>query len=211
MKRLSLLIAVVFFIGMLSGCSSSPKPAAEEPDIMQIRSICNLATLECYYHNVAKSIKKAGSGISHWGEKDRKFWIEYTGSAKIGIDMSKVSMKIEGENITISMPNAKLLSIDIEELTQDSYIISDDGWNENKITAEDQTAAINDAQAAMKKSVESNSALLLNAQNRAKNLIENYINKMGELSRVSYTIQWEYEDSLSEAESQPDESTEQSE
>ena len=125
--------------------------------------------------------------------------------------MSKVSMKIEGENITISMPNAKLLSIDIEELTQDSYIISDDGWNENKITAEDQTAAINDAQAAMKKSVESNSALLLNAQNRAKNLIENYINKMGELSRVSYTIQWEYEDSLSEAESQPDESTEQSE
>ena len=211
MKRLSLLIAVVFFIGMLCGCSSSPKPAAEEPDIMQIRSICNLATLECYYHNVAKSIKKAGSGISHWGEKDRKFWIEYTGSAKIGIDMSKVSMKIEGENITISMPNAKLLSIDIEELTQDSYIISDDGWNENKITAEDQTAAINDAQAAMKKSVESNSALLLNAQNRAKNLIENYINKMGELSRVSYTIQWEYEDSLSEAESQPDESTEQSE
>ena len=211
MKRLSLLIAVVSFIGMLSGCSGSPKPAAEEPDIMQIRSICNLATLECYYHNVAKSIKEAGSGISRWGEKDRKFWIEYTGSAKIGIDMSKVSMKIEGENITISMPNAKLLSIDIEELTQDSYIISDDGWNENKITAEDQTAAINDAQATMKKSVESNNALLLNAQNRAKNLIENYINKMGELSCVSYTIQWEYEDSFSETESQPDESTEQNE
>lgn len=125
--------------------------------------------------------------------------------------MSKVSMKIEGENITISMPNAKLLSIDIEELTQDSYIISDDGWNENKITAEDQTAAISDAQAAMKKSVESNFTLLLNAQNRAKDLIENYINKMGELSGVSYTIQWEYEDALTESESQSDVSTAQSE
>lgn len=211
MRRWGLLIAVVFFIGMLSGCSGSPKPAAEEPDIMQIRSICNLATLECYYHNVAKSIKEAGSGISHWGEKDRKFWIEYTGSAKIGIDMSKVSMRIEGNNITISMPNAKLLSIDIEELTQDSYIISDDGWNKNKITAEDQTAAINAAQAVMKKSVESNSALLLNAQNRAKNLIENYINKMGELSGVSYTIQWEYKDSSTESKPQSDGATEQSE
>ena len=211
MKRLSLLIVVVFFIGMLSGCSGSPTPAAEEPDIMQIRSICNLATLECYYHNVAKSIKEAGSGISHWGEKDRKFWIEYTGSAKIGIDMSKVSMRIEGNNITISMPNAKLLSIDIEELTQDSYIISDDGWNKNKITAEDQTAAINAAQAVMKKSVESNSALLLNAQNRAKNLIETYINKMGELSGVSYTIQWEYKDSSTESKPQSDGATEQSE
>ena len=120
-------------------------------------------------------------------------------------------MKIEGENITISMPNAKLLSIDIEELTQDSYIISDDGWNENKITAEDQTAAISDAQAAMKKSVESNFTLLLNAQNRARDLIENYINKMGELSGVSYTIQWEYEDALTESESQSDVSTAQSE
>lgn len=109
------------------------------------------------------------------------------------------------------MPNAKLLSIDIEELTQDSYIISDDGWNKNKITAEDQTAAINAAQAVMKKSVESNSALLLNAQNRAKNLIENYINKMGELSGVSYTIQWEYKDSSTESKPQSDGATEQSE
>lgn len=211
MKRLSLLIAVVFFIGMLSGCSGSPKPAEEEPDIMQIRSICNLATLECYYHNVAKSVKE-GTGILEWFKKDRKLWIEYTGSAKIGIDMYKVSMKIEGENITISMPNAKLLSIDIEELTQDSYIISEDGWLiKNKITAEEQAAAINDAQAAMKKSVESNFALLLNAQNRAKDLIENYINKMGELSCVSYTIQWEYEDAPTECESQSDGSTAQSE
>lgn len=63
----------------------------------------------------------------------------------------------------------------------------------------------------MKKSVESNSALLLNAQNRAKNLIENYINKMGELSGVSYTIQWEYKDSSTESKPQSDGATEQSE
>ena len=41
------------------------------PDIAQIRTICELATLECYYHNVAKSVKEKGSGLLHIGE-DRK-------------------------------------------------------------------------------------------------------------------------------------------
>lgn len=38
-----------------------------------------------------------------------------------------------------------------------------------------------------------------------------YINKMGELSGVSYTIQWEYKDSSTESKPQSDGATEQSE
>ncbi len=67
--------------------------AANEPALSQVRSICELATLECYYHNVAKSTKTKGTGLAHVGEKERKFWIEYTGVARIGIDMSDVNMK----------------------------------------------------------------------------------------------------------------------
>jgi sorbitol-specific phosphotransferase system component IIBC len=163
---------------------------------MQIRSICNLATLECYYHNVAKSIKPADSGLAHIGEVDRVFWIEYTGVAKIGIDMSKVDMKIEDDCITIYIPEAKLLSISIrqEDLNEDSYITSNESWfNKNKITAEDQTTAINEAQEKMEESVKNNTALLMKAQNRAKELIENYIVQMGEITGVQYKIQWTYE------------------
>ena len=96
-KRVTLLIINMLMItGICTACSEK-KQAVNEPDIAQVRNICNLATLECYYHNVAKSVKEAGSGLWHIGEKDRTFWIEYTGTARLGIDMSKVSMKIEGE------------------------------------------------------------------------------------------------------------------
>ena len=124
-----------------------------------------------------------------------EFWIEYTGIAKIGIDMSEVDMKISENNITITMPKAKLLNIDIldKSLNDDSYIVTKDGLLKNKITAEDQTDAINSAQLEMEKSVKSNKTLLINAQDRAKKLIETYIKKLCEISRKEYQIKWVYE------------------
>lgn len=197
MKKTTLIILCVLLSCGTFGCAPKNRNSVKkEPDITQIRSICNLATLECYYHNVAKSTKTAGSGISHVGEIDRKFWIEYTGIAKIGIDMSKVDMQIEGDTVTVFLPNAKLLSIDIEEddLNEGSYIASADSINSNKITAEDQTKAINNAQSTMAESVRNNPQLLLNAQSRAQDLIENYINQLGELSNTEYNIKWVYEE-----------------
>lgn len=191
-NKATLYLVLILMVGALSGCVN--KKTAVDPDVLQIRNICNLATLECYYHNVAKSEKKAGSGISHIGEKDRTFWIEYTGVARLGIDMSKVEMKIDGNNIELRMPPAKVLSISIDkdDLGEDSFILSGDGWNKNKITAYDQTQAINDAQMEMKKMVTENSSLLLSAQNRAKTLIENYIIQLGEAAGVVYNIKWTY-------------------
>ncbi len=192
MKKLSLLLVLICFI--FCGCSKPVEaPVVKTPELEQIRSICNLATLECYYHNVAKSTKEAGTGISGWFEKERKFWIEYTGIAKIGIDMSDVNMTIEGQTVTITLPEAKLLDIDINQdsLSKNSYISDGDSkLNSNKITAEDQTKAINDAQEEMSKSVMSNKSLLLTAQSRAKDLIENYIKRLGELSNIEYSLVW---------------------
>ena len=46
----------------------------------------------------------------------------------------------------------------------------------------------------MKKSVEENTALLARAQDRAKRLIENYIDKLGDASDIKYEIVWKYEE-----------------
>lgn len=196
-KKSKVIIVLVSILNMLifSGCSKqNTERDIKEPDISQIRNICNLATLECYYHNVAKSVKTAESGITHIGEKDRTFWIEYTGIARLGIDMSKVKMVIEGENVEITLPEAEVLSltIDKETLGEDSFISSDDGLNKNKITANDQTQAINEGQNKMEETVKNNSLLLLRAQDRAKMLIENYINQLGEVAGVTYNITWNY-------------------
>ena len=117
-----------------------------KPELSQIRSICELATLECYYHNVAKSTKTKGTGLAHVGEKERKFWIEYTGVAKIGIDMSDVNMKVDGTSVEITILDAKILDKEVKTIDADDYIATSDSWfNKNQITDEEQTRAVGDA------------------------------------------------------------------
>lgn len=197
MTKIKLGILMVCVLLALTACS---KPEVEiidkKPDLTQIRNICNLATLECYYHNVAKSTKKAGTGLLNIGNQDREFWIEYTGIARLGIDISRVKMTIEGDRVRILMPNAEIIgqpTIENTSLGEDSFIISEADWfNRNKITAEDQTKAINAAQDHMKATLAQNTALLVRAQSRAETLIENYILQLGEISGRKYKISWDY-------------------
>lgn len=211
MKKKIFISAMICTLILLAMCSCSKEeeiqtPPAENmfeaatenvkinpPDISQIRSICELATLECYYHNVAKSVKEKGSGLLHIGEVERVFWIEYSGVAKLGIDMSKVTMEMDGDRIAITIPKAKLLSLSDYSFTEDSFISSDDGLNKNPITAENQTEAVAAANEHIRQLFESDDTMLIRAQERARTLIENYINQLSELSGENYQIEWIYE------------------
>lgn len=194
MKKICYIIAFVILVGILQSCSN--EAVATIPSVEQVKSICELSTVECYYNNVAKMIVKAGSGITHWGEKDREIWIEYEGYAKIGVELNEVSMKINENKIKISLPNAKVLETGILNINEESYYISEDGWfNKNKIETEKQQEAVTKAQNKMKKSIENNSLLFEQAEKKAKDLIENYINKLGDLSNIEYEIEWILEES----------------
>lgn len=180
------IIAVaLLFVLLLSLCSCSKKEAAplREEDI---RAICELATLECYYNNVAKIEKEADNIF----QKDRTMWIEYEGKATIGIKMSDVVIKVSGTTVNITMPDAEILSTDYT-FKEDSYVASSDGWLwPNKISTEDQQAGVIQGQEAMKEAILNNKALFLKAEDRAKELIENYITKLGEAAGQEYTINW---------------------
>ncbi len=205
-----LLLSTVMSI-LLCGCSNtssdvrtSEMPATEEaiiktednkkiegPELSQIRSICKLATLECYYHNVAKSKKAAGSGLSHWGENDRVFWTEYSGVVKIGVDMSKGTISVDGTDVTVFMPNAEIINIKLDAESVQEPITNADGINKNPIDSDDVTKAIKDAQEQIEESITTNSSLLANAQDRAQKLIENYLEKLGEASDVEFHVHFE--------------------
>jgi hypothetical protein len=204
MKKKILLATFVAMMGLLCACevvADNKETNSIKPEEEQIRAICELSTLECYYHNVAKSTKTKGTGITSWGEKDREFWIEYTGVAKIGIDMSRVKMDMDDENhITIYLPEANVMNVTVEGETLD-YISSADGWNKNEITAEDETDAIEKAQQEMEETVKTNSALLQSARDRAQKLIENYINQLGKAVGATYEIEWNYDDASNMVES----------
>lgn len=199
-----LLIISVISTLLFSSCSvQNSIPEKEKPGESKIRAICELATLECYYHNVAKANVPAGENwILNFGEKDRDLWIEYTGVARVGVDVSEVEITIDGNIVTVSMPKATVLDVGIYDIDESSYKFSEDGINENKITADHQAEAIKDAQEEMRQSVMNNSSVLQNAQARAEDLIENYIFQLGELSGDEYTVNWVYENSTESAESE---------
>lgn len=195
MKKKVILFTIIYTVCcLLYACSGKDKEQlpANEPDISQIRSICDLATLECYYHNVAVSTKEKGTGLLHIGEKERSFWIEYSGVAKLGINMSKVTMEKNGNEIIITIPKAELLELSDYSFTEDSYISSEDGLNKNPITAENQIDAIAAAQEDIREAFSNDDSMLMRAQDRAKKLIENYINQLGAISETDYQIQWVY-------------------
>lgn len=196
-------IIIIFLAFMIVSCSScgNTKKQTREPQVSEMKSICELATMDCYYHNVAKYKEEDASGFLFW-KKDKHFWIEYAGIVTIGIDASLVDIEVEDEKVTIEIPPAKILSCKVDDstLSEDSFIIDK---NSAKIDAQDQTEVFKVAQDNMRESAAKDSALLSNAQERAKKLLEDYVNNIGELIGKQYQIEWVYLEA-NEAEKQND-------
>ncbi len=184
-KTVVILVAIVILSTILSSCK---KEEEIEIDESCLRSIFELATLDCYYNNVAKITKEKNNA---W-QKDREMWIEYEGAATIGIDMNKVQIEINNDIVNITLPKAEVTNIRIvtESFNEESYYISEDGLIKNKITAEDQQKAVEKAQKEMERTAKSDQKLMAKAENRAKSLIKSYINEIGAITDTDYQVIW---------------------
>jgi hypothetical protein len=195
MKRIIAILLMIASLLALCACGdASVPPATEEPQITQMRTICELATMDCYYHNVAKYYEKdADKGILGFGKKDKKFWVEYSGEVTIGLDATLVALQVSGDQVTITIPPAKVLGAKVysDSLSTDSYIIDKDSAD---ITAEDQTRVFENAQADMLAQASNDHLLLFNAQQRAQMLLEDYVTNIGNAIGVTYQINWIYLD-----------------
>ena len=195
MKRIIAILLMLASLLSLCACGdASAPPATEEPQITQMRTICELATMDCYYHNVAKYYEKdAEKGFLGIGKKDKKFWVEYSGEVTIGLDATLVALQVSGDQVTITIPPAKVLGAKVysDSLTTDSYIIDKDSAD---ITAEDQTRVFENAQADMLAQASNDRLLLFNAQQRAQMLLEDYVTNIGNAIGVTYQINWIYLD-----------------
>lgn len=171
-----------------------------QPQEIQIRNICELATLEVYFHSVAKAVKPVDSGVSGMGQQERRFWFEYSGYAKVGIDMSQVVITITEDTVTILIPHATIIggiNIDSSSYDFDSVILEPDHsslLNPNDITAYDVTQAVSEANDAVTEELSNDSGLMMRAENRAVELIRKYIEQISEYSNVEYHFEWGYID-----------------
>ena len=188
MKKYLCVILIIMICFSSVSCAKEIKNIA--PDTARMKSICELAVMECYYHNVAKYKEENATGILWW-EKDRHFWMEYAGVVTIGVDTSLMNIDVEDENVTITIPPAKVLGCKVDEttLTEDSFIVAK---NSAKVEAEHQTEAFKSAKDKLESEAKSNFTLLAAAQQRVQKLLEDYVNNIGNSVGKTYKIKWIY-------------------
>lgn len=191
-KSLFLLLAVLTLL-FCAACGKEEAVEIPVPEEAQLKSICQLSVLEGYFHNVYKYNQENAEKFL-WMSKNKRFWLEYTGIAKYGIDASQVSMEVEGQDITITLPKAKLLycKVDSTSLTEDSYIVDQDSA---KIKAEDSKNALTQAQAKLETEAADYEPLLTLAQQQTEKLMEEYVHNIAAAAGADtdyYTIHWNY-------------------
>lgn len=193
LKKYICLMALALLL--CTSCSKAEPVEVPEPEESQLKSICQLSVLEGYFHNVVKYEQKDAEKFL-WMTKDKHFWLEYTGVARYGLDASQVKMELNSKHVTITLPKAELLycKVDSTSLTEDSYIVDKASA---KITAEDSQKALSDAQDQLKEKAENYEPLLTLAQQRAQQLMEDYIKNLVTATGADaeqYTIDWIYLD-----------------
>ena len=192
MKTILVLLPILLFSFSTVSCGKKEKSLEKEPKVSQMKAICELAVMDCYYHNVAKYFEEDASGALFW-KKDKNFWIEYSGVVRLGIDASQIEMQIKGNRVTITLPKAKVMNCPAEPnaLSNDSIIIASDSAD---VDAQDQKRAFEEAQNNMKAEAENDTALLANAQQRVQNLLEEYVKNIGNAVGKEYSISWKYKE-----------------
>lgn len=192
MKKILSIVLMAVMCFMCMSCEKKEVNDVAEPKVSQMKAICELSVMDCYYHNVAKYFEEDASGALLW-KKDKEFWIEYSGIVRIGIDASQVQIQVEDNNVEITMPKAKVMNckVDPDSLSSDSFIVASDSA---KVEADDQKKAFEEAQKNMEEEASSDSALLAMAQQRAQNLLEEYVKNVGNVVGKQYTITWNYID-----------------
>lgn len=201
MKKLStrqLLIIVLVIDIVLCGALFVSKsvmqivPAERQISESSIQRICELATLDCFYHNVSKW-SKPGNFI---GFGAKKLWIEYDGIVRVGVkaDQIKISDPDNDGIVTVTIPKAVILDKDLDEESMYEIDSSLPMWGfiplYSNVNTEERRIALADAQEDMVASAAKNGMVLDEALVRAKKIIEKNIIAMGEASGKHYRVKF---------------------
>ncbi len=188
MKKFAYVVLLALVVSLCvvisSGCSSKEEKGA---DFSGVSSVAELATLKCYYHNVAKG-ETEGSWFLNMGYK--KVWIEYDGVVEVGVDASQITVSdpdVQGK-VKVHIPEAQILNVYLDKDSISAPII-DTGFLTN-VTTEEKTIAFAEAQSNMEKTAAENKSMLNQARERAKQIIEAYVKNVGSEIGKSYSVEW---------------------
>ena len=90
--------------------------------------------------------------------------------------------------VKVAIPDAKMTNVYLDENSMTEPLTDTGIFTE--ITKEEETIALAEAQDNMERTAQNNEALLSQAKERAKSLIEGYIKNVGEQLGETYTVEW---------------------
>ena len=184
MRVMAALLAVLVLVS-LTGCGEEKEIPLKEN---QMQEICRLSVLDCYYHNVAKYLDEDAGGVL-WFQKDKHFWVEYSGRVRFGVNGDLIQMDVQDNVVTITMPAAEMQACEpeLDHLTEDDYIVDKDSV---KVSVDDCYAAVAMAQEKLEAHAAADETMLKLATRRAKDLLEKYVDGIGEVTGIQYEIVW---------------------
>lgn len=182
-------ISAMLGVVTITGCAK----ADATPDFSGIKDVAELSALECYYHNVVKYHRDSDGwlfGLVNVGEKN--MWFEYDGVVEMGLNIDQVKISEPDANgvVTITIPQVEILGhpdIDTESMTDP---IEANGLF-TTLTADERNQALADAQANLLEMASNDEHSKLQAKERAKSLLEQYVKNVGEAIGKIYTVRWE--------------------
>ena len=155
-----------------------------------IEKICNLATVEAYYHNVAnRDVPAQGIGKVLGNIGYKKYWLEFDTILKFGVNAKKV--KITSPNrkneVHIYVPPAEILAEPTWIRDKIGEPVTDTGFL-TSISNDDETIAVADAIKKLKTDASKDDSHLELARDRAKLFFKNFIINTGREIGVEYTV-----------------------
>lgn len=181
------ILALVALIAFAGGRFFSP--SAKQPVITsdllttKLQDVSDLATLRYKYTNMGKF--EQATDFYGWTVPfmTKSFIISYEGVILAGVDLMETEINVEGNKITVKLPEAKVISHEIDE---DSIEVFDETRNIfNQIEITDYTNFSKD----QKTKVESEAiedGLLNEAIEKAKAVIQALIDQSGETFEIVY-------------------------
>ena len=155
-KILLILLTLLLICGAVLAaflCGLRQASQAAEPQITgdllasRLRSVQELVTVSYYYTNMGRFENQ----VDFYGWKvpftTKSFIVSYDGVIKAGVDLDRLQVTVGDEEITVTLPESRIIS---HEIPEDSLEVFDESDNLfNHITIEDYTAFTRDQKSAM--------------------------------------------------------------
>lgn len=154
----------------------------------ELRDVQELATVEYHYTNMGRFENQK----DFYGWKvpftTKSFIVAYDGVIKAGVDLSGLQCSVSGQSITVTLPQAKILS---HEMDEDSLEVYDETHNIfNPIEIEDYTSFTADQKTSIENRAVENGLLTAAAQ-RAESSIRSLISLLPGAEEYTVTVNFQ--------------------